>query len=522
MRVAIYTRISQDRTGDSVSTSVQYKACKEVAEQKGLEVVDLGEPFSDNDATAYNLKRPRKHFLRLVQAIHEREIDGVVVMDWSRLLRTIEDFVALTRSPRPQITVHTVHAGTHDLNQPGDAFIATIMAAVAKHESHQKSHRHVDANYAHAELGKDAGGRRPMGYDRIVKASGEVYDPQNPDHQKAPKKLVLNEPEATAIRRAAEDIIAGNSLTSATRKAEAYLRENGRTTPLPGVTFKKVLLSDRVRGERVYQTQENRDLVASLKQEGKEWWLSEEKHVFPAEWPAILTREVSDQVRQILKHDQRRTGGRRPRSLLSGILFCGRPGCVGAVMGHSTRGERKGRSYSCSGLQGGCGRVGIGGGSIEEMLVGLTLARLTATPADSIFPEHEEAVPTMVDDDHEAKRSRLNERQAATIRAYNEELISDEQYFDTLRAIKSEREALGVARERLEARQLKQRGIVTTEAAWDEATTVEKNLTMRAIFGRVYIKPSTKRGPTVDLDRVVWRYRTRQDWETELAGGPLI
>lgn len=517
MRVAIYTRISQDRTGESVSTTLQYQACMALAKDKGLEVVTFGEPFNDNDATAYNLKRPRKHFLRMVQAIQDREIDGIVVLDFSRLLRTLEDFVALSRKPRPQITVYTVHAGTHDLNEPGDTLIATIMAGVAKHESHQKSQRHVDANLAHAEMGKDGGGRRPMGYDRIIKASGEVYDPGNPDHRKAPKELVLNKHEAKAIQDAAEGLLAGNSLTSVTRKAEAYLRKHGRTTSLPGVTFKKVLLSDRVRGERIYQTQENRDLVAALKHDKKEWWLHEKKHVFPAGWPSILDAETSDRVREILKYDQRRTGGRRPRSLLSGILYCGHPTCIGAVMGHATRGKQKGRSYSCSSLQGGCGRVGIGGKSIEEMLVGLTLARLGATPTDSIFPDEAPLQSAERDDDYEAKKARLSKRQAATLRAYTEDLISDDQYFAELRAIKSEREALGIERERVDVKQLRARGIVTSEEAWNEATTIEQNLTMRAMFGKVFVKPSTKLGPSVDLERVDWRYRTRDDWEAEMA-----
>ncbi len=103
------------------------------------------------------------------------------------------------------------------------------------------------------------------------------------------------------------------------------------------------------------------------------------------------------------------------------------------------------------------------------------------------------------------------------MRAYNEELITAEQYFQELRAIKAEREALGIAREREEVRQLRERNVITSEDAWEQASTTERNLTMRAVFGRAYVKPATRLGPTVDYSRVVWRYRTQKDWEQELA-----
>jgi DNA invertase Pin-like site-specific DNA recombinase len=47
MRVAIYTRISQDRSGDSVSPAAQRRLCANLVKEKNLELVDFGEPLND-------------------------------------------------------------------------------------------------------------------------------------------------------------------------------------------------------------------------------------------------------------------------------------------------------------------------------------------------------------------------------------------------------------------------------------------------------------------------------------------
>ncbi|NYI46303.1 DNA invertase Pin-like site-specific DNA recombinase [Nocardioides aromaticivorans] len=52
-RAAIYTRISQDRTGAGLGVDRQEQDCRAKAEELGLDVVAV---FSDNDTSAY---RPR-------------------------------------------------------------------------------------------------------------------------------------------------------------------------------------------------------------------------------------------------------------------------------------------------------------------------------------------------------------------------------------------------------------------------------------------------------------------------------
>lgn len=511
MRVAIYTRLSQDRDGTKLSVQVQQRHCEDLAEQLGLDVVQFAEPLSDHDASAYNLKRPRKRFERLVQAIQDNEIDGVVVLDYSRLLRTVEDYLRLKRDRGRQITLFTVRAGKHDLNEPGDELLATIMSAVAKHESHQKSQRHIDANAEAAKAGRYAGGRRPLGYDLYIRASNEPYDPANPDHVRAPKELRVNEIEAKAIRTAAEDLVSGDSLSNVVRAASAFLEAHGREKPLVAVTFKKVLTSDRVRGERSYQTQENRDFVSSLKAEGKEWWAHEEVVRAKATWPPILTEAESDAVRQALSYDRRVTGGRPPRSLLAGLMTCGHPKCNGRTK--LVKGGAD--TYQCS-SRSGCGRIGIGAQSIEAMLVGLTLARLQSTPPDSIFTEDPATARLGASDEAEAAAAPIRARKQGVLKAYTDGLLSDEDYRLSLEALNSQLAAIRTSKERSELRALRGREIATTVDAWEAATTAERNRTMRAVLADVTILPSSSK-PVFDPDRVQWRYRTHADWQAEMA-----
>lgn len=64
------------------------------------------------------------------------------------------------------------------------------------------------------------------------------------------------------------------------------------------------------------------------------------------DWQAILSRETVEQVRSVLTDPGRWVARRRPRSLLTGILLCGRPGC-GAPLSSSMDNRWRSRRYAC-------------------------------------------------------------------------------------------------------------------------------------------------------------------------------
>jgi site-specific DNA recombinase len=71
LRVAIYTRISQDRTGAELGVERQLEDCQALAKANGWTVVA---EYSDNDISAYGGKR-RPGYAALLDAIKNRDVD---------------------------------------------------------------------------------------------------------------------------------------------------------------------------------------------------------------------------------------------------------------------------------------------------------------------------------------------------------------------------------------------------------------------------------------------------------------
>jgi hypothetical protein len=95
VRIGIYARISDDRDGRQTATARQLEDCGAFAAKKGWEVAD---EFEDIDTSAYkaNIKRPQ--FARMLAALSNGEIDGVVVWKLDRLSRQQRDLVRVTEA----------------------------------------------------------------------------------------------------------------------------------------------------------------------------------------------------------------------------------------------------------------------------------------------------------------------------------------------------------------------------------------------------------------------------------------
>lgn len=332
---AIYVRISDDREGAGLGVERQENDCRALAAALGW---DVAEVYVDNDLTAYAASRrskPRPAYQRMLSALSEGIVTGIVVWHNDRLHRSareLEDFIDLI--DRVGAAVQTVKAGRYDLTTPTGRMQARIVGAVAQYESEHKSER-VKAKYRQlAEAGEVGnGGHRPFGYA-------------------ADRRSVIPE-EAEALRDAYAQVRAGRSLRSVANDLSnrGFLTTTGRPWSMQALRYN--LLSGRNAGLR-----EHKGVV-----------------VGPAVWPAVVDRATWDDVRAVLLDKRRHSGdhdGAR-RYLLTGFLRCG-------LCGSKLRTNRQAseQRFACRRDNGGCGGILIRYAPVEDFIVDLVLDRLEA------------------------------------------------------------------------------------------------------------------------------------------------
>src|SRR5829696_8102553 len=130
-RAAIYTRISQDRTGAGFGIERQETDCRALAERLGWEIVAV---HADNDLSAYSGK-PRPGYRALLADLRAGVADAVVVWHTDRLHRhpsELEEYIQ-TCEPRG-VPTQTVKAGPIDLATPTGRAVARTVGAWARFE----------------------------------------------------------------------------------------------------------------------------------------------------------------------------------------------------------------------------------------------------------------------------------------------------------------------------------------------------------------------------------------------------
>jgi len=280
--------------------------------------------------SAYSRKR-RPGYERLLEGIASGDFEALAIWHPDRLTRhpgELEGFIDCVEQADLQIATAT--AGDWDLSTPDGRLMARIVGSVSRKESEDKSRRLKRKHLELAQAGKvSGGGRRPFGYEQ--------------------DKLTVRESEAVEIRSAVGRVIAGESLRSITHDWTARGVASVTGAHWQGTTVRRLLCSARIAGQRDHQG------VLSA-----------------AEWPGIITFEEMVRVRAQL-NKAAATPGRTPRKyLLTGLIVCGRCAAEGrSVKLTSGPVRRKGILYGrylCSVDKGGCGRVGISGARLDELV----------------------------------------------------------------------------------------------------------------------------------------------------------
>jgi site-specific DNA recombinase len=297
---AIYTRESQDRSGERYAVERQLEDCHERGQELGLP----GEPkiYSDNDRPA---KRGdyRPDFQKLLTAIGDKQVKILIVWHMDRFMREPTELEALIDMVEYRgLKIHNAaEGGEIDLSTPSGRREARGHVTHAKYEIEHKAQRQTRAIVQKTARGERHGGTRTFGYGRTV-------DGHSVDIHK------LNRKEASAILAAFDAILRGESTTSVWRSWNRKHLTTVAGKPWNGSNFHALITRPTLAGLVVYGGGRDENGKRNKPQvvEGVE-----------ASWPAIVSEDKWRAVQAIITDPSRRTSpGNVVSHLCSGLVFC--------------------------------------------------------------------------------------------------------------------------------------------------------------------------------------------------------
>ena len=313
-RCAIYTRISQDTNGERLGVTRQLDDCLALADRLDWEVLDH---FDDNDLSAFDGQR-RDGFESLLDAMKNGQVDALICWHTDRLYRSMRDLERLIEiAEANRVQIRTVQSGELDLSTSAGRMMARILGSVARAEGEHKGERQRRANVQKAVAGKWQTANRAFGYT----VTGEPL-----------------EPEATAIRTAVADVLAGKSIRAVAKEwngkglkttlAGTTQRQHGKdhvvTGTWNGPRVRRVLLNPRYAGLKVHR--------------GKE--------IGKGDWTALIDEDTHRGLVAYLSDPARIKCTSFVRKYLgSGVYVCGR--CGGPMRAAFPGGKGAARTYEC-------------------------------------------------------------------------------------------------------------------------------------------------------------------------------
>lgn len=320
----IYARQSFDRHGDSLAVDRQLDLCRRFAAAQGWEV---RAEYVDNDRSATSgVERPA--FEQLLASDPER----IVVWHVDRLVRLTVD---LERVIALGVNVHAVEAGHLDLSNPAGRAVARTVTAWATYEGEQKALRQRAANDQRAQAGLPYGRGRAFGYEE--------------------DGVTVREAEAAELRRAAEAVLRGETMSSVVRDLNARGVTTASGKPWRTTTLRVVLTSPRNAGLRRHRGEV----------------------IGKAAWPAIFDEDTAAALRALFNDPARRHPGPPRRYLLSGALTCGI--CGKPMSGANLKDGGKGPTYRC------LPHLQRKAAPLDEYVTALVVARLSKPDAHDLF-----------------------------------------------------------------------------------------------------------------------------------------
>lgn len=344
MRVAVYLRQSQDRSGEQLGIDRQREDCLRLIAARGWTV---SAEFVDNDVSALS-RKPRPQFVTMMARVDAGEFDVIVARHIDRLLRRLTELEnVLERCQSTNVSIVTAADGV-DTSTDGGRLVARILSSVAQGEVERKAARHRSAAVQAAKQGRWVGGGRPFGYD----ADG----------------MVVRENEAALIRQGFADFLAGESFGEIARRWAASGHRTPQGNEWSRYAVRDVLTNPRYCGLRRHIPN---DQLAAMRKN------PELGIVGPAQWDAIVDEPTWRAVARAMASPERRRGPVAAKGLLTGVGVCGVCGQTVQRSGPSVAAPQ----YRCRSRQ----HVTRQAAPVDEYISAITVARLTEPDATKLW-----------------------------------------------------------------------------------------------------------------------------------------
>lgn len=379
MKAALYLRISQDQTGQSLGVTRQQEDCADLAKQLGWDITP-DRVFIDNDVSATSGKT-RPAYKAMLAAMDAGDVEAVVAWHPDRLYRKIPDLGDLIDvCKRNNAQIATVKAGNIDLTTPTGRLVAGLLAQVATYEGEAKSDRWLRSVRQRREAGVWAfSGPRLYGYTR----DGEIV-----------------EEEAEVIRWMAAEVADGCSINSLANQLEARGILTSQGNAWQAASLRRLLINPRLAGyatlSRVVTAREpDENGVDRLVKRRVTDIIARGQH------EPILDDDTFQAVRALITARARQRPARPRVAVLVGLVHCGACGArmiTGARMrktGRPDLGTR--RIYRCSaapGIHQGCGKMSGFAEEIEEVVEEYARHRLNNPAVRARIMELSRTTPT--------------------------------------------------------------------------------------------------------------------------------
>lgn len=226
----IYCRLSHvaDRD-DTTKVDDQERICRDMAATRGWRISEV---WKDNNRSAWQRTRKRPGWQAMLEAISAGRIRRIIIYHGDRLIRQPYDLELLINLADARgIHLHSP-TGTRNLDNPDDRFVLRIEAAQACRESDNISRR-KKAGFERMRLQR----RAPVPGGAGGRAFGYARDGRTPVPE-----------EASAVREAAERILAGQTMAAICRSLSARGIRSTTGREMHYSNLRKILLRPRTAG----------------------------------------------------------------------------------------------------------------------------------------------------------------------------------------------------------------------------------------------------------------------------------
>lgn len=481
MRVVIYARLSDNKTGEQQSVPQQIDGLRRWIEREGW--TEAQEPIAEEGSASEYRRTDRARWGEVTDLVASGDIDAVLVWEQSRISRDGMDYEKFRRACIEHGVLLGINGRLHDFTDVEDDFMLGLGSNLSRRESAMISKRVRRHTVAAAKAGRPHG-RRQYGYRRIYDDAGRLVE------------TIEDRDTGPVVRDMFADFLAGTSL----RSIAIDLNERG----VPTRTDK----STEWTASAVRDALTNRSYVGDRVHQGKV--------VGPAAWPPLVSREDFDETQAMIENRPKPPRGPRVRHLLSGLAACGVCGSPVGILSRKvpTVADPYHRTYQyvCRQQQhtGGGGHTAMAEQHLDRIVTEVMIVRLSE-------PDFLEAADT-ADDDTSDQRRQLHE-QLDQYRRYLTEVenraaeeLNSELLFSQQRLIQPKIDEVEKKLADLSRIDPTVRSLATSEdirAAWD-ALDIEAKRRVIAVVMIPRILPTSpedrgRRGPNVDRVKVKWK-----------------